>query len=210
MPFWTFDTDTKSSYQAEVGVYHYREETRTRVVNGKHETYTETVRYTQWHWTSGNYTKFFDDILIPASGQYDSKLLLKLNDFTIDKLSSYKPEYLSGFIAERYTVSLKEGWKHAKSRIDAQLQSSIRNAIMGDEVRNLNILTDYSKQTYKHILLPVWNATYRYKNKTYRYMVNGRDGACDGLCSAKCLEDHLFHSYDVILLAGYCNWYLLD
>ena len=123
VPFWTFDTDTKSSYQAEVGVYHYREETRTRVVNGKHETYTEKVRYTQWHWTSGNYTKFFDDILIPASGQYDSKLLLKLNDFTIDKLSSYKPEYLSGFIAERYTVSLKEGWKQAKSRIDAQLES---------------------------------------------------------------------------------------
>ena len=47
---------------------------------------------------------------------------------------------------------------------------------MGDEVRDLNILTKYSKQTYKHILLPVWNATYRYKNKTYRYMVNGETG----------------------------------
>ncbi|WP_219834985.1 hypothetical protein [Paenibacillus sp. R14(2021)] len=180
VPFWTFDTNTDSSYRAEVGVYHYRMETRTRVVNGKTETYTEQVRYTVWHWTSGTYRQFFNDVLIPASGQYDSKLLHKLNDFKLNQLTPYKPEYLSGFIAERYSVSLPAGWEEAKSRVDAELQSEIRSGISGDEVRFLSIDTRYFDQTYKHILLPIWNANYLYQSKTYRYMVNGETGSVTG------------------------------
>ncbi|MNE87065.1 hypothetical protein D3C80_1842170 [compost metagenome] len=34
--------------------------------------------------------------------------------------------------------------------------------------------------TYKHILLPLWNANYKYRNKPYRYMVNGQTGAVSG------------------------------
>ncbi|QAY67286.1 hypothetical protein [Paenibacillus protaetiae] len=180
VPFWTFDSNTDSSYRAEVGVYHYRQEVRTRVVNGKTETYTENVRYTVWHWTSGTYEHYFDDVLIPASGQYDSKLLYKLHDYRLDQLAAYKPEYLSGFIAERYSVSLKEGWERAESRIQEELAGQIRGLIAGDEVRNLSISTRYSDQTYKHILLPVWNASYKYKDKTYRYMVNGETGSVTG------------------------------
>ncbi|QHT62859.1 hypothetical protein GXP70_24680 [Paenibacillus lycopersici] len=173
VPFWTYDAQTASSYRAEVGVYHYRQEIRTRTVNGKTETYTENVRYTVWHWTSGNYEHFFDDLLIPASGQYDSELLHKLHDYQLDQLTAYKPEYLSGFMAERYSVSLKDGWEQAAARITARLRGDIRSLIGGDEIRNLDIDTSYSDRTYKHILLPVWNASYRYKDKTYRYMVNG-------------------------------------
>ncbi|BBH23022.1 hypothetical protein Back11_43670 [Paenibacillus baekrokdamisoli] len=180
VPYWTFDTNTDSSYKAEVGVYHYRDETRTRVVNGKSETYTERVRYTVWHWTNGNYEQFYDDMLIPASEQYDSILLQKLNDFELDQLTPYKPEYLSGFIAERYTVSLEAGWEQAKSRVDTKLESEIRSEIGGDEIRKLDIRTRYIDRTYKHILLPVWIANYMYKNNRYRYMVNGESGSVTG------------------------------
>lgn len=180
VPFWTFDSETTSSYSAEVGVYHYRTETRTRVVNGKTETYTEQVRYTVWHWTSGTHEHFFNDVLIPASGQYDSVLVRKLNDYRLEQLMPYKPEYLSGFIAERYSVSLKDGWNEARSRIDGELNGEIRGKIGGDEIRSLSIDTSYFDQTYKHILLPVWNANYRYNNKTYRYMVNGETGSVTG------------------------------
>ncbi|OCT16002.1 hypothetical protein A8709_10310 [Paenibacillus pectinilyticus] len=180
VPFWTFDTSTDSSYRVEIGVYHYRAETRTRVVDGKTETYTEQVRYTVWHWDNGTYSQYFNDVLIPASGQYDSALLHNLNDFKLDQLAAYKPEYLSGFMAERYTISLQEGWNQAKSHVDDQLEKEIQSSLSGDEFRNLNIRTDYSDQTYKHILLPVWNASYMYRNKTYRYMVNGETGSVTG------------------------------
>jgi hypothetical protein len=180
IPYWTYDTNTYSVYTAEVGVYHYRTVTRTRVVNGKTETYTDTERYTVWDWTNGGHERGFDDILIPASGHYDSSLLEKLGDFDLGQLTGYQPEYLSGFVAERYSVSRDEGWAAAQSKAGAQLEQEIRELIGGDEIRNLSIKTNYSDVTYKHLLLPVWNASYSYKSKPYRYMVNGQTGTVSG------------------------------
>ena len=34
--------------------------------------------------------------------------------------------------------------------------------------------------TFKHILLPVWLAAYKYRGKTYRFVVNGRTGNVQG------------------------------
>ncbi|SEN54901.1 hypothetical protein [Paenibacillus sp. OV219] len=202
VPYWTFDSDTYSTYRVEIGTHHYRSETRTRTVNGKTETYTEQVRYTVWHWSSGDYSKAFDDVLIPASGQYDSKLLRKMNDFQLRDLLPYKPEYLSGFIAERYTVSLKEGWEQADEAMASQLQSEIRGQIHGDEVRNLNVDTTYSNRTYKHILLPVWNANYMYKGKSYRYMVNGESGEVIGRVPRSPWKITLFVLFCVAVVVG--------
>lgn len=180
IPYWTFDSQTDSVYTAERGDHHYRTETKTRVVNGKTETYTTQVRYTTWRWVSGEYDHFFDDLLIPASARYDGTLLKQLDDFNLKQLTEYKPEYLSGYIAERYSVSRREGWRIAKGRIDAALRQDIQSRIGGDEIRGLQIRTQYGGQTYKHILLPLWNAHYTYKGKPYRYMVNAQTGEVSG------------------------------
>lgn len=180
IPFWTYDADSSSAYSAQVGVYHYRYETRTRTVNGKVETYQERVRYTVWHHASGVYRQFYDDVLIPASSHYDDALLRKIGGYNLKSLHSYQPQYLSGFIAERYSVSLKDGWDQACHEMDRRIESGVRSIIGGDEVRGLRIKTNYFDQTYKHILLPVWNAVYTYKDKQYRYMVNGETGDVSG------------------------------
>jgi len=180
MPYWTYDSETSSVYSAERGDYHYRNETRTRVVNGKTETYTERVRYTVWRRVGGEYDCSFDDILIPASVRYDRSLLEDLGNFDLRKLTGYKPEYLSGYIAEKYTVTGQEGWRKAGERIDDTLRANIREEIGGDEIRSLNVRTQYYDRTYKHMLLPVWNANYTYRTKPYRYMVNGQTGLVSG------------------------------
>lgn len=180
IPYWTYDANSYSVYSAERGTYHYRTVTKTRYVDGKPETYTEQERYTVWTWTNGDYERGFDDILIPASGQYDGELMEKLGDFELGRLVGYKPEYLSGFIAERYSVGRREGWETARARADDRLEAEIKGEIGGDEIRNLSIRTNYSDVTYKHLLLPVWNAGYTYKSKPYRYMVNGQTGTVSG------------------------------
>lgn len=180
IPYWTYDTDTYSLYTAERGVYHYRTVTRTRVVNGKTQTYTEQERYTVWTRTSGEYDRFFDDLLIPASGHYNGKLLNELGNFDLRHLLPYKPEYVSGHIAERYSIDREQGWGLAQQRADMMLANEITRRIGGDEVRNLNVRTEYSGQTYKHMLLPVWDASYTYRTKPYYYMVNGQTGKIAG------------------------------
>ncbi len=192
IPYWTYDTETYSVYTAEVGIYHYRTVTRTRVVNGKTQTYTATERYTVWHPTRGDYDRSFDDLLIPASGHYDSNLLGKLGDFELGELRSYQPEYLSGYISERYSVSREQGWEAAQEIADDTLKSEIKEVIGGDEIRNLNIRTSYKDVTYKHLLLPVWNANYTYKSKPYYYMVNGQTGTVSGHVPRSAMKITLF------------------
>lgn len=202
VPFWTFDAQTDSDYSAEVGTYHYRTETRTRTVDGKTETYEEQVRYTVWHWTSGSYERFFNDVLVPASKQHDIRLMEQFDDFSLEDLRPYKPEYLSGFVAERYTVPLREGWSDAVSRMDDSLEDSIRRQIGGDELRNLSIDTQYSERTYKHILLPLWNASYTYKEKVYRYMVNGETGSISGKVPRSGWKITFFTLFCVLVVAA--------
>lgn len=205
IPYWTFDADTDSVYQAERGDYHYRPVTKTRTVNGKTETYTEMERYTVWHWVAGEYDRWFDDVLIPASRRYDGHLLNKLDNFDLTGLKEYRPEYLSGFMAEKYSVPRSEGWQQARGRIDESIREGIKGQIGGDEIRGLRIRTQYSSLTYKHLLLPIWNASYAYRGKPYRYMVNAQTGLVSGTVprSPWKITSFVLFCLAVVLIIGY-------
>lgn len=64
--------------------------------------------------------------------------------------------------------------------MDLTIKSTIRRDIGGDEQRILYKDTSYSNITFKHILLPIWISSYRYKGKIYRFMVNGQTGEVQG------------------------------
>ncbi|GAB6107065.1 TFIIB-type zinc ribbon-containing protein [Fusibacter bizertensis] len=176
IPYWTFDTQTFNRYTAERGDYYYV--TKTRTVNGKTETYQE--RHTRWTSVSGNYERFFDDVLVSASNKVDTHILNKVDDFNLGGLVSYKPDFLSGFFAEKYSVPLDEGWTEGKSIVDQTLSNEITRRIGGDEVRFLNISTHYDDIMFKHILLPVWISSYLFGEKSYNFMINGQTGAVQG------------------------------
>ncbi len=176
IPHWTYDSNTYSYYTAQRGDYYYV--TRTRTVNGKTETYQE--RRTRWTPVSGDYKRFFDDVLIRASKKVDEGMINKIQPFGLNELVGYKPEYLSGFFAERYSVSLEEGWEDGKREINQNLEMEITRRIGGDTVRFLNIQTQYNDVTFKHILLPVWLSSFNYHEKVYQFMINGQSGRVIG------------------------------
>lgn len=180
IPSWTYDSDTYSYYTAEAGTYYYETETRWVEENGERRMVTEQVRKIRWWPTSGTYSVSFDDVLVNASKQIDENIMKKLEPFNLDELVNYKPEFLSGFMAERYSIGLDEGWQNAKYQIDPSIHSGVIRDIGADEVRNLNINTNYFNIKYKHILLPVWISSYTYKDKVFRYMINGQTGEVQG------------------------------
>lgn len=180
IPFWTYDCDTFSDYTAERGTYYYVTETEWVEEDGQRKQVTKQVRKTRWSYVNGNYSKIFDDILINASEQANRNLISKLEPFNLNELTLYKPEFLSGFLAERYSVDLKSGWNLAEEKVKNDLRVQIRHQIGGDEVRSLNFSTSYNNVKFKHILLPIWISAYTYKDKVYRFMVNGQTGEVDG------------------------------
>ena len=172
IPFFTYDSDTYTAYKARRGDYYYT--TRTRRVNGK--TVTERVRHTRWRNVSGVFQHYYDDVLINSSKKVDDKLISKIGGFNIASLASYQPEYLAGYMAERYSKSLKEGWDEGRSRVDQWIYQGIRDQVGGDEFRLVDHTTNYGDVKFKHLLLPLYMASFMYRDKVYQFIVNGATG----------------------------------
>lgn len=175
-PFWTFDADTKSSYTGQRGTDYY--ETKTVMRDGKRE--QVRVRKTRWRHVAGRVARFFDDVLVPASTSLPRAQSEALEPWDLTALEPYRPDFLAGFRAEAYTVELTEGFDAARVRMDRQIERDVKFDIGGDRQRVDHIDTSISDVTFKHILLPIWLAAYKYRGKTYRIVVNGRTGRITG------------------------------
>ena len=180
VPFWTFDADTASRYTGERGEYYYETRTVQVRVNGRMETRQEQVRHTRWYSASGHVSRDFDDVLIMASRSLPERLGDELTPWDMGALVPYNPEFLAGFQAEGYTVSLSDGHGEARDRMSNVILQDVRRDIGGDEQRVHNVDTDWSDETFKHILLPIWMAAYKYNGKSYRFLVNGQTGEVQG------------------------------
>ncbi|MEL7026792.1 MAG: primosomal protein N' (replication factor Y) - superfamily II helicase [Pseudomonadota bacterium] len=176
MPYWTYDADTKSSYKGERGTEYQERKTVTR--NGKRE--TVSVTKVRWRPKSGRVARFFDDVLIAASAALPERFRPALGKWDLAELEPYQPVYLAGFRAEAYTIDLEAGFAEARAIMDRVILRDVKRDIGGDRQRVHHIDTDVRDVTFKHILLPVWIAAYRYRGKAYRFAVNGRTGAVSG------------------------------
>ncbi len=176
VPYWTFDADTKSTYHGERGTVYY--ETRTVMRDGKRE----QVRVQKIRWTraSGRVARFFDDVLVLASRSLPKRFTDGLEPWDLTALEPYRPEYLAGFRAEGYTVPLQDGFGEARQYMDRMIERDVKFDIGGDRQRIHELDTQIGAVTFKHILLPVWLAAYKYRGKSYRFVVNGRTGRVQG------------------------------
>ena len=180
VPYWTFDAATRSRYSGQRGTWYYETRTVTVKVNGRNERRQEQVRRTRWAPASGWVSRAFDDVLILAAQSLPRRYTDALAPWDLGQLAAYNPDYLAGFTAEGYTVSLAEGQTRAHEVMAGVIHRDVCHDIGGDEQRVDRIDTAYSSETFKHILLPVWMAAYKYNGKTYRFVVNGQTGKVQG------------------------------
>lgn len=180
IPYWTYDCQTATNYTGQRGDYYWVTEQRTVTVNGKRETRSERVRKTRWRPASGFVRNTFDDVLVLASNSLPKAKTDALEPWDLANVVPYQDDYLSGFKAESYQVNLESGFEFAKYKMDPVIRATIRRDIGGDEQRIHQCVTQYDGITFKHILLPVWISAYRYHDKIYRFLVNGRTGEVQG------------------------------
>ena len=177
-PFWTFDAQADTRWQAESGYYYYVTEEFTNS-EGKKE--TRQVQHTRWEASSGRHHGSYDDLLICASKGLSENLVRVLEPYhTTQNLVGYQSSYLSGWGAEEYAVGPKEAWDKGQKRFEQQEYAACDREVPGDTHRGLSISMKLSQVTWKHCLLPVYIAAYRYQDKTYRFLVNGETGKVSG------------------------------
>jgi hypothetical protein len=180
VPYWTYDAETKSVYSGQRGTVYYETRPVTVTVNGRPQTQVQQVARVRWQPARGRVARDFDDVLVLGSKSLPKHFTDALAPWDLSALSAYEPKFLAGFRAEGYTVPVEEGYGEARSVMNAVIERDVRADIGGDQQRIGKIETEVGRLTFKHVLLPVWLAAYRYRGKSFRFVVNGRTGAVQG------------------------------
>ena len=178
IPYWTFDAQVHADWEAEAGYYYWESESYT---DSQGRRQTRQVRKIRWQYASGAIDHFFDDELVPASKGVQVKHLRGIEPFpTTSDLKHYDPGYLSGWPVEQYQIDLIAAAEHSRQVMDDKTRSLCSREVPGDTQRNLRVQADYSNQTFKHILVPVWLITYDYGSRSFQVVINGYTGRISG------------------------------
>ncbi|RED11841.1 TFIIB-type zinc finger domain-containing protein [Pontivivens insulae] len=172
MPYWTFDAQTETPYRGQRGTEH------RRTVGSGDNKRTETV--VKWRPVKGHISHFFDDLLVIGSKTLPENHARKIAQYDLSALEPYRPEFLAGFRAEGYSVDLPSARIEADRQIEDGVRQLIRQDIGGDRQRIDDMQLRVSDVTFKHVLLPVWIAAYKFRGKSYRFVVNARTGQVAG------------------------------
>lgn len=179
VPAWTYDSQTDTQYTGQRGDNYWETVTYTETVNGQSVTKTRQEMRTRWSPAWGRVHNAFDDVLVLAMRSLP-KRADALEPWDLPALVAYDDRYLSGFVAESYTVDLGEGFGVAKQKMQPTIDTTIRHDIGGDQQRIDSADTSYYDITFKHVLLPMWISAYRYQGQVYNFLVNARTGEVQG------------------------------
>ena len=180
LPFWTYDSDTATTYTGKRGEYYYVSVPYTTMVNGKPQVRTRRERRTRWYPASGIVRNEFDDLLVAASISLPADMIREAGPWDLRELRPYTDEYLAGFRAESYAVGLPDGFAHAEQLMQPTIDRTIRQDIGGDTQQISTKSMHHNAITFKHVLLPVWMCAYRYQDRLYQVIVNAQTGEVVG------------------------------
>lgn len=200
VPYWTFDSEVSADWTAMSGDYYYVTESY-RDSQGRSQ--TRQVRKVRWYPSSGHVDHFFDDELVPATMGVDAELLRRIEPFpTTTDLKPYDPAYLSGWVVEQYQFDLVAAAARARESLTAKTRQLCASHVPGDTHRDLAVDAQFSAQTFKHILVPVWLLSYRYGSKNFQVVINGYTGIIAGRYPKSWIKITLLVLVILIVLGG--------
>jgi DNA-directed RNA polymerase subunit RPC12/RpoP len=176
IPFWTYDAKANAQWKGEAGTYYY-ETVRVKVGD---QWQTKQVQKVRWQWRSGSFQHFFDDIVVSASANLKQDFLERILPYRLEETVNFDPRLMVGWESEIYNVELDKGYETAEVIMDRHLYNMASHSLGGDTQRNLSVQSQKFDQTFKHLIMPVWLASYTYNDKIYRFVINGQTGKVHG------------------------------
>ncbi len=180
VPYWTYDAETRSAYSGQRGTTYYESRPVQVMVNGRAQTQMQQIARVSWAPARGRVARTFDDVLVLGSKSLPKRFTDALAPWDLSALSAYEPRFLAGFRAEGYGVPVEEAYGEARQIMDEVIRRDVARDIGGDHQRISELRTEVGALTFKHVLLPVWLAAYRYRGRVFRFVVNGRTGSVEG------------------------------
>ena len=121
----------------------------------------------------------YSETFPPVTGVPNARLS-RIEPFPTTQLVPYDAGYLAGWTVERYQLDLVSAAQRSRAQMEARLRAMCSDQVGGDTQRNLEVISTYTAQTFKHILAPVWLLTYVYRTSSYQVIINGVTGQISG------------------------------
>ncbi|WP_026651577.1 Trm112 family protein [Butyrivibrio proteoclasticus] len=165
VPFWLFNATV--DYDA-----HY-ECTKSRTWSDSRYNYHETKYYEVQRTGSEN----FENVPVDGSREMPDDLMESLEPFDFRELVPFNMGYLAGFLANKYNVSVDESKPRAVARIKSSVPADFRNTVSGySTVHTLMEHMDFTKESYKYALYPVYVLNTTWNGENYLFAMNGQSG----------------------------------
>jgi len=169
VPFWLFDAKAQGSVSYKA--------TKVSSWSDSNYNYTRTDYYSvQREGSLG-----FEKISVDGSEKMDDDYMDSIEPFNYGKLTGFQTAYLSGYIAEKYDVSVDASKERAIKRIKNSVESHFASSVTGystviKERSSINV--EDGKAAYS--LFPVWVLNTKYENQNYQFIMNGQSGLIVG------------------------------
>jgi hypothetical protein len=119
-------------------------------------------------------------MLVNGSSRLSPLLLKKMGKFQLDALAPYDPSFLAGIQAQAYDTGLEPAWEEGRRRMREMTKSKCKSQATSQRMRNFSMGMDFSNESWRYILLPIYLASYRYGDKSYQVLINGQNGKIAG------------------------------
>lgn len=165
IPFWLFDITSSGSLNIEA--------TRVNSWTSGDTHYTKTDYYNVIRSGSMKYFR----IPVDGSVRFDDDIMNSIEPFDYDSLVPYNHAYLSGFLAEKYDVSLDDAYVSAEARANKSSENEMLSSALGYSSKFVVGKDIASKMdASEYVLLPVYMVNVKYKDKYYIFAMNGETG----------------------------------
>ncbi|MEZ6137814.1 MAG: zinc ribbon domain-containing protein [Pirellulaceae bacterium] len=181
LPFWHFSMHAFSNWSANIGEYWYRTESyTTKDANGKTVTRTRQVRETEWFPLTGEHQRYYYGYMVPATKGISSEEARSIQPFQLSALARYRPYFLAGWMAEEYSIDMQSAIEQSKQEFRKRQELEVQRFLPGDTSSGLSVSTRFEVSGSDLVLLPVHVLSYRYRDKVFRFLVNGQTGKTVG------------------------------
>ena len=169
VPFWLFDSDAKAAVNFSA--------TRTTTWRDKKYRYTKTDHFDVFR--SG--TMSFENIPVDGSTKMPDELMESIEPFNFSEAVDFQTAYLSGYLADKYDVTMENSVGRANERIKSSCEQTLRNTVSGFETVITNSSSvQTSGGVAKYALYPVWIIHTLYKGERLTFAINGQTGKITG------------------------------
>ena len=119
----------------------------------------------------------FMDVPVDASSKIGDEMTQSIEPFDVRDSKGFNENYLVGYLADKYDVSVEESRKIANSRIansTASMFASTTSMYDSCIPSSSSIYINQGKQEY--VMYPIWLLNVKYRDKIYSFAMNGQTG----------------------------------